>query len=246
MKRWLFILIVLSISTSATANDWEFFIEPYLMVTSIEGDADIGRATGAAIDVDFSTILDNLDIGAMIHFEGKNANGWGFSLDYAFMDLSDDVVGSRGGVVDARVRQGIFEALLTRETGRPGIDVFAGFRWWDNDVDVAIDPAVLPGTALTRIDASWIDFVIGARIKRALNERWTLTARADVGGFGVESEFTSQLAAGATYEFTDRYVLDLQYKALWVDYEDGRTGQPGSFNYDTLTHGPLAGLIIRF
>ncbi len=246
MRTILVTASALLLSTPVQADDWAFFVEPYLMVTSIEGDAGVGRATGAEVDVDFSTILDNLDIGAMIRFEGKNTNGWGFILDYAFMDLSDDVVGSRGGVVDARIRQGILEALLTRETGRSGLEIFAGFRWWDNDIDVAIDPAILPGSVVTKTDASWIDLVVGTRLTRALNERWTFRGRADIGGFGVESDFTAQIAAGASYDFNERYALDLQYKAVWVDFEEGRSGQPGAFSYDTVTHGPIVGLMIRF
>lgn len=246
MKKWLTGLLILCLSPVSMADDWDFYVEPYLLAASIEGNADIGRVTGAEIDVDFGTILDNLDIGAMIHFEGRNTSGWGFALDYGFMDLSDEVLGSRGGVIDARVRQGIFEALLTRSAGNSSVDYFAGFRWWDNDIDTRIDPAILPGTAITRVDASWIDLVVGARISHDLNERWTLTARADVGGFGVESDFTSQLSVGAFYEFNARYSLDLQYKALWVDYEEGRSGQPGYFAYDTVTHGPIVGLAIHF
>jgi hypothetical protein len=38
----------------------------------------------------------------------------------------------------------------------------------------------------------------------------------------------------------------VRFKALWVGYEDGTPGQPGYFNYDTLTRGPLLGVIFAF
>jgi hypothetical protein len=42
-------------------------------------------------------------------------------------------------------------------------------------------------------------------------------------------------------------LLDLKYRALWVDYEnDGTKGQPGYFEYDTVTHGSLIGFIFKF
>ncbi len=40
--------------------------------------------------------------------------------------------------------------------------------------------------------------------------------------------------------------LDLQYKALAVDYETGTPGQKGYFMYDTITHGPIIGLVFKF
>ncbi|MGI9220742.1 MAG: hypothetical protein ACR2QS_06875 [Woeseiaceae bacterium] len=240
---------VLLIATApAQAEDWTFSIEPYLLAANIEGDAGMGRVNGVPVDVPFSQILETLDIGAMIHFEAHSANGWGVILDYGFMDLSDDIFGERGGIVDARVRQGTLEALLVKQSRNPssGLEYFAGFRWWDNKVSVAIDPALWPGDIVRKIDASWIDLVIGARWTRPLNDRWDLSIKGDVGGFGVEADFTSSLAIGAVYSFSDRYALDLQYKALWVDYEGGTTGQPGFFSYDTVTHGPIVGFQFNF
>jgi hypothetical protein len=242
------IVIGLITSSPTVADEWSYTVEPYLLAANIEGDASIGRVAGAKVDVDFATILENLDIGAMIHFEAHNTSGWGFAIDYGFMDLSDDLFGPRNGVLAARLRQGTFEALLIRQSGNEAsnLEYFAGFRWWDNDVDVIIDPAVLPGSVTSKTDASWIDLVVGARWTHDINEKWQAQVKADVGGFGVESDFTSSLALSAAYRFSDRYSLDLQYKALWVDYEDGKSGQPGHFKYDTVTHGPIVGLKIEF
>ena len=87
----LFILVVMSAGQTPAAgksDGWSFEIELYILATSIEGDASMGRITGVDIDVDFSDILDVLDIGAMIHFEAVRANKWGLVLDYGFMDVS--------------------------------------------------------------------------------------------------------------------------------------------------------------
>ena len=40
--------------------------------------------------------------------------------------------------------------------------------------------------------------------------------------------------------------LDLQYKAIWVDYETGSRGSPGYFQYDTVAHGPVIGFVFSF
>lgn len=241
-------LVACMITATAAADDWTFSVEPYMLAATITGESGLGRVTGQPIDLDFSRILETLDLAAMVHFEAHSRNGWGFALDYGFMDLSDDIFGSRGGVLDARLRQGILEGLLIRQSGIPAyrLEYFAGFRWWDNDVDVVVDPVILPGDTARRIDAGWIDLIVGARWTRPINERWVARVKGDIGGFGIESDFTASIALSAIYEFSDRYALDLQYKALWVDYEDGNPGQSGYFSYDTVTHGPIVGFQFNF
>jgi len=243
------ILTALLISSAATAaDDWSFQLEPYLLGASIEGDTSIGRATGVEVDVDFGDIMDSLDLAGMIHFEAHNANGWGTILDYGFMKLSSDKSGPLGGVLAADVRQGILEALLARriELGGGHIDYLAGFRWWDNDVDIDIDAAIFPGSTTASVEEDWIDLVVGARWTKPLNDKWELQLRGDIGGFGLESDFTAVLATGIQYQLGETIDLDIQYKALWVDYESGSRGQPGYFEYDTVTHGPIIGLIFSF
>lgn len=236
-------------SQVASANDWAFEIEPYAMGSKITGEAGVGRATGVEVDVDFNDILENLELAGMLHFEAHHTSGWGVILDYGFMELGADISGPRGGVVDADVRQGVFEALISRRIqfeGDQRVDFTAGFRWWDNDIDVVVDPALLPGTRKFDIEEDWIDVVVGARWAKVLNDTWTLHLHGDVGGFGLESDFTASAALGASYRFSDRYVLDLRYKGTWVDYETGSRGSANHFEYDTLTHGPVIGLIINF
>jgi len=239
---------LLLLAHQANAQDWSYEFEVYALASSIEGDAGMGRATGVEVDVDMSDILEVLDIGAMAHFEAHNSNGWGVALDYGFMDLKADMSGPRGGIVDVGVRQGVLEALLVRRvsSGDGHFDYLAGFRWWDNDIDVDIDPAVLPGTATADIEEDWFDIVIGVRWTNPVNDKWDFKLRGDVGGLGVESDFTSSIATGFHYQMTESSTLDLQYKATWVDYESGSSGEPGYFKYDTVTHGPLIGVIFSF
>jgi len=102
------------------------------MGTQIQGDASIGRAIGTPVDVDFSTILDNLDMAAMVHFEAHHKSGWGMIIDYGFMDLSNKVTNNRDGLIKLGLRQGVLESLgLYRiNYGKNTVDYFAGIRWW--------------------------------------------------------------------------------------------------------------------
>jgi hypothetical protein len=240
-------LMLFSPSVS-TAQEWSFEFELYALGANIEGDASVGRLEGAEVDIDMSDILEVLDIAAMGHFEVHNSSGWGVALDYGFMDLSADISGPRGGILDARVRQGILEALLVRRKpmGDGHLDFTAGVRWWDNDIEVDIDPVILPGTSIADIEENWVDAVVGLRWWNPLSDRWTLRLQGDVGGLGLQSDFTGVLAGGFKFKMTRSIALDLRYKALWVDYEAGDPGQPGSFGYNTTTHGPLVGIVINF
>jgi hypothetical protein len=244
------IIAVLAFSTPSQgiAADWNFELEPYLMATTISGDASVGRVTGVDVDVDLSDILETLELAGMLHFEAHSDNGWGVTVDYGFMKLSADLSGARGGVVDTDVRQGVLETLLVRrsELSRGRLDVIGGFRWWDNDLDIALDAAVLPGTTAVEVEEDWLDLVIGLRWTSALNEQWRMQLRGDIGGLGLESDFTSTFAASFRYSLSESVDLDLQYKATWVNYESGSRGNPGYFQYDTVTHGPIIGAIFYF
>jgi len=235
-------------ANAATESGWNFSIEPYVLGITIDGDAGVGRVTGADLDVNFGDILDNLEAGFMVAMEAHHASGWGILFDYAFMDLSKKGSGPLGGVIDADVRQGVLELLAARrfdlENGY--YEFIGGLRWWENEIDVEVDPLVIPGTITASVDEDWVDAIIGIRFTRPMKEKWKLVLRGDVGGFGATSDFTAAAHCGINYSFSETVSLTAKYKALWVDYEDGTKGTPGYFAYDTVTHGPILGVMFEF
>lgn len=235
-------------SSNALADDWSFQLEPYALATTIEGDAGIGVVDSPDIKVDFDTILENLEMAGMLHFEAHHTSDWGFALDYGFMDLQGKVSSDAGGFVDANVRQGVLEGLVIKRKHYPNVfvDSFIGFRWWDNDIDVRIKSAVLPIDFERNIEEDWVDPILGMRILVHITPNSTMVLHGDVGGFGVSADVTYSMQAGLMYRMTESLTLDMRYKATWVDYKDGTSGQQGYFKYDTVTHGPLLGLIYDF
>jgi hypothetical protein len=89
---------------------WAFEFEPYMMISNIEGDSKIGIAPATELDVDFGTILDNLDMAFMGHFEAHHQSGWGLWIDYGFMDLSNDI-DPLDRITSLQVRQGVLEVM---------------------------------------------------------------------------------------------------------------------------------------
>jgi hypothetical protein len=94
-------------------------------------------------------------------------------------------------------------------------------------------------TRVARTD-DWFDPYIGLRARYDFNDRFYLTAKGDVGGFGVGSDFAWQAEAALGLRLTERISAEAGYRALGVDYdEDGLT-------YDTITHGAQVTLGITF
>ena len=110
----LFIIAFQSTALSQEAKKWSFSLEPYALLTTIEGTASVGRIVGSPIKVDFGTILDNLEIAGMLHFEVFHEDTWGLIMDYAFVDLKSNIKGSRDGVAKAGIRQGILEGMIAQ------------------------------------------------------------------------------------------------------------------------------------
>ncbi len=238
---------MLAVPGVVKASNWSHEIELYGLAATIDGDSGIGRVDGADVDVNFDDILDVLNAAAMVHYEAHHTSGWGLILDYSFMDLRDDLSGPKGGVADFKVRQGVFQADVMYRVSLAGgtLDYLGGVRWWDNNLEVNVDAAVLPGSVSRRVSEDWVDVFVGARWIQPINQQWDYILRGDVGGFGLEADFTSSLSGGFRYKLTEALELDMQYKATVVDYEGGTKGEPGYFAYDTVTHGPMLGLIYK-
>ena len=225
---------------------WAFEFEPYLMITNIEGDSQFRNTPTANLDVDFGTILDNLDMAFMGHFEAHHQSGWGMWIDYGFMDLSNDVA-PVNAIDSLRVRQGVLEVmgLYRQMTSNGYIEYLAGIRWWDNDFDMSSSLPIL--TKSRNID--WVDGIVGLRYTHILNENWKLRMHGDIGTGG--ADITYGATAGVIYTINDLLDVDVKYKATWVDYEEGEKG-PGTlfnsdyFSYDTVTHGLILGLNFKF
>jgi opacity protein-like surface antigen len=235
---------------SAYADDWNFQLEPYAMATTIEGNTSLSRIPNADIKVNFDTILENLESAAMLHFEAHHISGWGMAFDYAYMDLGGTTANDNGSRVTGDVRQGVLEgfAVYRSQINNGHIDVIAGARWWDNDIELIVNATPTKSNFDREMKSDWVDAVVGIRVQQKLSNNWTFQAHADVGGFGIgsSSDFTASLQAGLLYNINDLMTLDLKYKATWVDFDEGIKGQPGYFQYDTVTHGPVIGLAFKF
>ena len=114
----------------------------------------------------------------------------------------------------------------------------AGFRvtYMRTELDVH------PGRTVDSSEA-WVEHLIGSRFGLDLAERWAITGEANVGGFGVGSDFTWNAQAYVGYQFSlfgRPTTLLVGYRALYQDYHHR------NFEWDVTMHGPVIGTAIRF
>jgi len=226
-------------------SNWDFELSPYAAMSSISGDSAVISPTAlTSVDLPFDDILDALEFGTAVHFEALHSSGWGFWIDYNYASLGGTgsiPIPDIGVLKEIDVKQAVFEGYgMYRQTLENGtFDYMAGIRRWNLKLNATLDAPDIHDT-----NNHWLDFVVGARWTTNLSENWRFYVRGDIGAG--DSDFTATTAAGVRYVINEWLDFDLQYKALWVDYETGTPDTIDYFSYDTLTQGPIIGLNFKF
>ena len=123
------------------------------------------------------------------------------------------------------------------------LDLLAGARAWWIRASVRGDARLAPffeGSAAGSASLSWVDPILGARLRWQLSPRWSLIGYADIGGFGAGSRFTWQILGTANYQVSDQVFLSAGYRHMSFDYRSG--GRV----LDLDMSGPLLGMTVRF
>ena len=240
-------------AAASAGGGWTFEFTPYLWGAAMSGEVAGGQLPTINVDMSFSDILDNLDAGLMGAFEARNGR-WGLLFDAIYMKLAHSATASRTGPgpigstatasAELEMTQTVYAAAVAYRAieGRTPLDVIGGARYAKLTADAQIDGSFYAqtGSVAAGAEKSWVDPYVGVRVQHPIAERWTLVGYADVGGFGVGSDFTWQAAAGVNYEFSKAIVGKFGYRYLYVDYDkDG-------FRYDMGNSGLYLGVGIRF
>lgn len=235
-------------SPTVYADEWQFSVEPYLMATAIDGSSAIGTIE-APLEVEFDTILNNLDSAFMLHFEGYHQSNWGFIADWGYMDLSKSHNAPKLGVLSARVRQAVLELSVAYRFSSPSMGDwvnYVGIRRWDNTYEFDLDPNFMSQVSVVDRDEDWIDLIFGFHLNKQLSEHWQLTTAGDLGGFNLNAKLTGSFKLGAVYQINPHWDLGMSYKTTYVDYQTGQRGNKNFFSYDTFTHGPQISVSYQF
>ncbi len=229
----------------------------YGFMTGIEGDATIDGTLGDVttdVDVSFSDILDNLDIGFMGFAEHRRGK-WSFIGDVAYLKISAEKTTSRTPVssttLDAEFEQTLGEAFVgyrvfaqNQGEAQLGIDLLVGARYNERafELDVTASLLGLTTSASRKPDEDWVDGVIGARVQYGHNNGWGVSAWADIGDGSDSSSY--QLACFVSYRFKNNIRVFGGYRQFSFEYTVVSGGR--RFDLDLDYTGPMLGVSYRF
>lgn len=213
----------------ATAGDgWHFTVAPYLWASSLDGAVSFEGTPEVPVDASFSDILENLDVAASLHFEGRNGR-WGFAFDGMYVKLGAQASFelpvrppgvTMSGEVALEVKEtlvegfGFYRLAVGQRPTNPGFaDAFVGFRHVDTTQHVTTARVDLP-----RRELGWTDALFGVRGYAPLGDRFGFLARGDM---AAGSSFTWSLKGDLHWLISDRWRLIAGYRHMDPDYEKG-------------------------
>lgn len=241
----------------AEGREWRAELSLWAWLMGIEGTQGV-RGVETDLSASFGDILDASD--SIFAFSGRLELGrgkLGAFVDGLYADLGvEDVSGPLDlGDLDIEFEQVIldFGVMYRVADHRPQgpaaesartltVDLYGGGRY--SGLELTLDPAL---TDSISDDHNWLDPIVGAKLVAPLNRKLFLSINGDVGGFGVESDFTWSATGLLGYDFHIGQLpasVMLGYRAIGWDYEDGSAGS--EFTWDIVQHGLILGLSTRF
>ena len=214
--------------------------------------------------------------GVMASFEARNDRFSIFS-DLVYMKLGASGNASRhvtvgpllsaslGASATVNFEMVVAELAAAYEIARWGssasntaIDIYGGGRlWWQRaEADLALTAGttlagftVTGGRALSGGgDVTWVDPLVGLRLRHQVSPGHELVLSGDVGGFSAGSDVSWQVVGAYSFDFakTSSGVWSgmIGYRALYVDFQKG--SGTTFYEYAMLQHGPIMGLSLKF
>jgi hypothetical protein len=221
---------------------WSFLLAPYYWAVGFDGDLTIdGQETEGDGDSNGLPGEVSLTGGFLGHFEARTGP-WALALSPVLVDVEIDGDDTPPVDTDLALSGTIVEGFTAYALGG-GWEVLGGVRYYalDASVDVTLGGAPQPDLDA---DKSWVDPIIGVRYGSTFAERWSFLARADVGGFGIGSDFAWNASTELGFRLASYARVFGGYRVLDFDFADGSGSD--RVEYDVRLWGPLVGLSFEF
>ena len=226
---------------------WGFLAEPYLMFPNMKGTTGIGNLPNTEVDADPSDIFSNLQVGAMLYMEASK-DKWHIATDFIYMNLKQDIEPKliiNGGYLRAK-------QLAFNVTGLYSVNSWldVGIGGMLNSIKLETNISAIGEVFESENTETWFDPMLIARTQSEPKATFVYQVRADIGGFGIGSDFAYQLQFYAGYRFSKLFQLTGGYRIIGLDYEKGSqasiTSGSDYFLYDMITFGPVIRLGFSF
>jgi hypothetical protein len=232
--------------TNDTSGKFHVLLEPYIMFASMSGTTGIGNLPNTFVCVPASEVFSHLKIGGMLYAEVHN-DKFAFTSDLFYASLSQDA-STKNGVLSgtANLKQFWWEIEgLYRLTS-----------WWEVGLGARINAiqanlninVTLPGGGSRDNNDTkrniWVDPLIVSRFKTWIDNKWLLCLRADIGGFGIGSEFAWQLQPDIAYRISKLFQVGIGYRLISMKYNKGSGSD--RFLFDMEEYGPQVRIGFNF
>lgn len=227
---------ILATTTIAQADDWRGRLTPYIWLPSLSSSFTVGANPPS--DGDFN-LADKLQGAFMLSGDYRN-DDYAILGDYIYLNLGGELFGSLPPLATDTSLSGYTFMLSAAKTvarnHNSQIEAYFGLRHWN--VDAAAANASL---GVFEASTSWTDPIVGVQGRYDVNDRVTLNGSADIGGFGVGSEFQFDAKAQVNWAFNDWSEVGLGYRYMKIDFQD-----EGHLLLDLELQGPYLALDFRF
>jgi hypothetical protein len=231
---------------SDSSKKFKIYLEPYIMFTSMSGTTGIGNLPNTFICVPASKVFSYLKIGGMLYGE-VHSDQLAFTSDLFYADLTQDASGKNGVVNGTATLKQFWWELEGLYRINSWLEFGAGARI--NNITASADINVMTPGGGANMNSSksntWVDPLLVTRIKKVVNEKWLFQLRADIGGFGVGSQFAWQLQPDIFYRVSKLLQFGLGYRIISMDYNND-SGGGDRFIYDMDEYGPQIKIGLNF
>ncbi len=223
--------IVLFLATTANAqygyNDrLRLEFAPYVWLTTLNGDLTVNGNT-RHVNFTYDDFFKYSNLGLSGHVELKKRN-WALIFDWLYVDLIKNPTYTELSLGEVSLAIRLSENL----------EIIGGGRYFKSEVEFREDTE-----SLGKDEKSWVDPIIGGRFTMDLTKYLMFTFRADVGGFGIGSDFQWNIASGIGYRLSNITFM-AAYRIWYAKYKTG--SGDNLFIYDMTTSGPGITMVIHF
>ena len=214
----------------------------YLLGPTLDGTSGVGPFD-TEVDLSAGDVFDNLDSAFLGMYRGEGER-WGVLIVVVDMDLNADGSGDGGrfsGEVELEQTTAIVSATYRLS---PTTQLMAGALYNDISGGISLTGPRNESRGQT-MGEDWVDPIVGVLFETPIGAgNWSFTGAAQLGGFGVGSDLVTILTGSFSYRFNNWSSIDIGYRYLDFDYEDGDGAD--RFKFDMSEHGPAVGWRIDF
>ena len=223
----------------AQSSDWTLNFTASAILTTMTGSL-TSTEISSPIDLDLAKLSSEKE-GFTVDFDVWKGD-WGLLTGVQLIELKLSTATEINNIFTRQLEETIGDVVVARRLA-PGAHVYGGIRAWSTAVAFQLGEPT-PGT----LDGSdkWVDPILGGHLERPFSDGWFAALDADLGGFGIGSDFTYKAIGAIGYEVSPTFSILAEYSLLGVDYTTDTPAIGGSATYDTLRHGPRIGARLTF